>query len=86
MNITPMTDHVLVKRAPREEVSNGILLPHMSHDDKTTTGIVCAVGPKVVDVQVFDRIAFPKYANKEFIVNDQKYLMLRETEIFAVLP
>jgi len=86
MNINPMSDHILVKREPRKEESNGILLPHTAHDDKTTTGIVCAIGPKVVDVEVFDRVLFPKYANKEVVVCDSKYLLLREVEIFAVLP
>lgn len=86
MPITPMKDYVLVKRAPRKEEENGIFLPRTDHDDKTTTGVVCGIGPKVADLAVGDNIAFPKYANKEFVVDNEKYLLLREVEIFAVIP
>lgn len=85
MNITPLADNILVKRALPTKFAGSIALPTMQYDDKTTSGTVFAVGPKVYDVKVLDVVTFPKYANKEFTIEGEKYLMLREEEIFAVI-
>lgn len=85
MNITPLADNILVKRALPDRFTGKIVLPVIHNDDKTTSGTVFAVGPKVYDVKVLDVVTFPKYANKEFNIEGEKYLILREEEIFAVV-
>lgn len=85
MIIVPLADNIVVSRAPRASFAGLIALPHIYNDDKTTTGVVVAVGPKVFDVKVLDVIAFPKYANKEFTISGEKHLMLKEQEVFAVI-
>lgn len=85
MTIIPLNNYIVVERAEAEKYVGCIALPSLKYDDKTTSGTVIAVGPKVVDVRVLDVITFPRYANKEFIVEDRKVLMLREEEVFAVI-
>lgn len=85
MKITPLKNNILVKRALPDRFTGRIMLPVIHNDDKTTSGVVVAVGPAVQDVKVLDVITFAKYANKEFIIEDEKYLMLAEEEVFAVI-
>jgi co-chaperonin GroES (HSP10) len=84
-SIIPLADNIVVERALPERFSNGILLPILQYDDKTVTGTVIAIGPNVHDVKPLDVITFPKYCNKEFIVDEQKVLIMREVEVFAVI-
>ncbi len=83
--ITPLHDNIVVERHEADKYVGSIALPNMKHDDKTVTGVVIAVGPEVVDVKPLDVITFPKYCNKEFVVDEKKVLILRELEVFAVI-
>lgn len=85
ITIIPLADNIVIERAAPDRYIGLIALPSVKYDDKTVSGVVVAVGPKVVDVKVLDVVAFPKFANKEFVVGDRKVLMLREAEIFAVI-
>lgn len=83
--IIPLRNYIVVERAKPEKYVGRIALPDIKNDDKTVLGTVIAVGPGVYDVKVLDTITFPKYCNKEFIVNEKKYLLIQEAEVFAVV-
>lgn len=85
ITIIPLADNIVIERAAPNRYAGLIALPSVKHDDKTVSGVVVAVGPKVFDVKVLDVVAFSKYSNKEFVVGDRKVLMVREAEIFAVI-
>ena len=94
LNLRPLGDRVVVKPLAREEVTrSGIVLPDTAKE-KPQQGEVLAVGPgrtldngeKVVpDVSQGDRVLFAKYAGTEFKLDQDELLILRESDILAIV-
>ena len=94
MNIKPLGDRVVIKPvAAEEKTKGGIYLPDTAKE-KPVVGEVVAVGPgrkaddgKVVslDLRIGDRVLYGKYSGTETSFDGQDYLIMRESDIFAVL-
>ncbi|HCI15300.1 MAG: co-chaperone GroES [Candidatus Marinimicrobia bacterium] len=94
LNIKPLADRVVVESAPAEEVSTGgIILPDTAQE-KPQQGTIVAAGPgKVSDagtsiameVKKGDKILYGKYSGTEFAFEGTDYLIMRESDILAVL-
>ena len=94
MSVKPLHDRVLVKRMEEEEtVVGGIVIPDTARE-KSQKGEVIAVGDgrelengTVVPlaVHVGDRILFGKFGGTDVLLDGQEFLILRESEILAVL-
>ncbi len=89
LNITPLSDRVLVQPAPAEtKTASGIIIPDTAKE-KPQKGIVMAVGTGKKDekmtVKVGDNILYGKYSGTEITVDGVEYLMMRESDIFAVV-
>ena len=93
-NIRPLGDRLLVKPLSRETVTkSGILLPDTAKE-KPQEGEVLAVGPgKVLDngkrttleISVGQKVLFAKYAGTEIKINDDEYLILRESDVMGIV-
>jgi chaperonin GroES len=94
MNLKPLGDRVVVKPLEEEErTKGGIVLPDVAKE-KPQHGEVLAVGPGALtedgkrlpmDVKVGDRVLFAKYAGTEVKIGDEEYLILRQSDILAVV-
>lgn len=94
MNIKPLADRVLVKPLPAEEkTASGIIIPDTAKE-KPMQGEVVAVGKgKVADdgktfeneVKVGDKVLYGKYSGTEVTVDGVEYLIMRESDIYAVI-
>lgn len=89
VNVTPLADRVLVEAAPAEErTAFGIIIPDTAKE-KPQRGVVVAVGPGKKDepltVKVGDTVLYGKYAGTEITVEGQEYLIMRESDIFAIV-
>ena len=89
MNIKPLADRVLITPAPAEEVTiGGIIIPD-SAKEKPLKGTVTAVGNGTKDeemiVKVGDTVLYGKYAGTELEVDGVKYLMMRQSDILAIV-
>jgi len=92
--IRPVGDRVVVKPAPKEEVTrSGIVIPDTAKE-KPQEGIVIAVGTgrllengerSPIDVNEGDRVLFAKYGGTEFKLDGEEYLVLKESDILAVV-
>ncbi|MFQ6611516.1 MAG: co-chaperone GroES [Fidelibacterota bacterium] len=92
--IKPLADRVVVEAAPAEEKSTGgIILPDTAQE-KPQQGTVVAVGPgKISDsgveikmsVKVGDKILYGKYSGTEVTYDGKEYMIMRESDILAVL-
>ncbi|HLG65721.1 MAG TPA: co-chaperone GroES [Ktedonosporobacter sp.] len=92
--IRPVGDRVVVKPAPKEEVTrSGIVIPDTAKE-KPQEGIVIAVGSgrllengerSPIDVNEGDRVLFAKYGGTEFKLDGEEYLVLKESDILAVV-
>jgi chaperonin GroES len=93
-NLKPLGDRVVVKALEREEVTkSGIYLPDTAKE-KPQEGRVEAVGPgRILDngerskmeLKEGDRVLFAKYAGTEFKLEGEDLLILRESDILAVI-
>lgn len=93
MNIKPLADRVVIKALPLEEkTKSGIIMPDTAKE-KPQEGEIVAVGPGkmekgvrvALDVNVGDRVIYSKYAGTEVKYDGQEYLILKESDILAVL-
>ncbi len=94
MKIKPLADRVVVRALePEEKKQGGIIIPDTAKE-KPQEGEVIAVGPgKITDngtkiepsVKKGDRVLFGKYSGTEVSVDDEDYLILRESDILAVV-
>ena len=94
MNLKPLADRVVVKPAEAEEVSKGgIILPDTAKE-KPQQGEIMAVGPgKIADsgelikpqIKKGDKVLYGKYSGTEITVEGEEYLIVRESDILAIL-
>jgi len=93
MNIKPLADRVIIKALPMEEkTKSGIIMPDTAKE-KPQEGEIVAVGPGKVEkgerialeVKVGDRVMYSKYAGTEVKYDGQEYLILKETDILAIV-
>jgi chaperonin GroES len=94
MNIRPLSDRIVVKRAAAlETTKGGIIIPDTAKE-KPVEGEVVAVGNGKIlksgkvqppDVKVGDKILFGKYSGTEVKIDGEEHTLLREDDILAVL-
>ena len=87
--LKPLADRVLVEAAAAEEkTAGGIIIPDTAQD-KPPRGKVIAVGTGKKDepltVKVGDSVLYGKYAGTEITIEGREYLIMRESDIFAVI-
>lgn len=89
MNIKPLADRVLVKPAPAEEKTvSGIIIPDTAKE-KPLQGTVLAVGNGTKDeemvLKINDMVLYGKYSGTEVELDGEKYLIMRQSDVLAVL-
>ena len=95
LKMRPLADRVIVEPLEQEEkTASGILLPETAKE-KPQEGLIVAVGPgrwdedgkKRVEMEVslHDKVVFAKYSGTEIKLDGQKLLILRESDILAIL-
>ncbi len=94
MNIRPLHDRVVVRRIDAETTTaGGIIIPDNAQE-KPIQGEVIAVGDGAIledgsrrplDLKVGDRVLFGKYSGTEVKLGDEELLVMRESDIMAVI-
>lgn len=89
VNIQPLADRVLVMPALAEaKTASGIIIPDTAKE-KPQKGQVVAVGPGKKDepmaVKVGDSVLYGKYGGTEITIEDTDYLIMRESDIYAIV-
>jgi chaperonin GroES len=92
--LKPLADRVVVEPIERDEVTaSGIYVPETAKE-KPQEGKIIAVGPGrkdddgeriPMDVAQGDRVLYAKYAGTEVKLDDKKVLILKESDILAIL-
>ena len=95
IKLNPLADRVVVKAAEAEEkTKGGIILPDTAKE-KPVEGTIVAAGPgKISDngelvkmtVKVGDKVLYGKYSGTEVTIDGEEYLIMRESDIFAIIP
>jgi len=94
VNLKPLADRVIVKpMEAAEKTKGGIILPDTAKE-KPIEGIIVAVGPGKVtedgkqvklEVKEGDKVLYGKYSGTEVTVEGEEYLIMRESDIFAII-
>lgn len=89
MNIKPLADRVLIEPTAAEEVTMaGIIIPD-SAKEKPLKGTVLAVGNGTKDEEMVlkegDKVLYGKYAGTEIENGGEKYLIMRQSDVLAVI-
>lgn len=89
MNIKPLADRVLIKPAPAEEKTiGGIIIPDTAKE-KPLQGEVIAAGNGTKDeamvLQAGDTVLYGKYSGTEIEHEGEKYLIMRQSDVLAIL-
>ena len=89
MKLKPLADRVLIKPSPAEEVTmSGIIIPD-SAKEKPLRGEIIAVGAGSKDEEMIlkegDKVLYGKYAGTEIEFEGEKYLIMRQSDVFAVI-
>lgn len=89
MNIKPLADRVLIQPTPAEEKTlSGIIIPD-SAKEKPLKGTVLAVGSGTKDeamqLKEGDKVLYGKYAGTEIELDGEKYLIMRQSDVLAVI-
>ena len=89
MNVKPLADRVLIKPAPAEEKTvGGIIIPD-SAKEKPLKGEIVAVGNGTKDEEMVvkpgDTVLYGKYAGTELELDGEKYLIMRQSDILAII-
>ena len=89
VKIKPLADRVLVESAAAEETTaSGIIIPDTAKE-KPQRGKIIAVGTGKKDepltVKEGDEVLYGKYAGTEITIDGNDYLIMRESDIFAIL-
>ena len=89
MNIKPLADRVLIKPAAAEEkTASGIIIPD-SAKEKPLKGEVLAAGNGTKDEEMVvkkgDVVLYGKYAGTELELDGEKYLIMRQNDILAII-
>ena len=88
MNIKPLADRVLVLPTAAEEKVGGIIIPDTAKE-KPLQGEVVAVGNGTKDeemiLKVGDKVLYGKYSGTELEYEGVKYLIMRQSDVLAIL-
>lgn len=93
MNIKPLSDRVVLKHLEAEEKTKGGIILTAGAKEKPQEAEVLAVGPgemvdgKIVPMQVKvgDKVIYSKYAGTEVKLDGQEYVIVKESDILAVV-
>jgi chaperonin GroES len=89
INVTPLHDRVIVKAAAAEEkTAGGIIIPDTAKE-KPQRGVIVAAGKGKIDepmtVKVGDTVLYGKYAGTEVQIEGQDLLIMRESDLLAII-
>jgi len=93
MKFTPLHDRVLISRLEEKKTKSGIIIPDTAKE-KPAEGVVKAVGPGQVNdvgkvaplsVKIGDKVLFAKWGGSEVKIDDEDFLIMKESDILGII-
>ncbi len=85
VNIQPLADYVVARQEEAEsKTASGLYLPDKAQE-KPKVAKVVAVGKKVQEIKVGDRIVYKSYSTTEVKVGADEYMLIKEEDILATV-
>ncbi len=95
MNLKPLSDRIVVRPSQAEEKTKGGIIVPDTAKERPVWGEVIAVGPgRISDdgktipmsVKVGDKVLYGKYSGTEVNIEGEELLIMRESDVFAIIP
>ncbi|MCI0707424.1 MAG: co-chaperone GroES [Ignavibacteriae bacterium] len=95
MNLKPLADRVVVRPSKAEEKTKGGIIVPDTAKEKPVWGEVIAVGPGrtsddgkniPMEIKTGDNVLYGKYSGTEVTFEGEELLIMRESDIFAIMP
>jgi len=87
MTVKPLQDRVLIKVVEAEtKTASGLYIPDTAQE-KTQTGTVIAIGDdeEMISVKVGDKVMYDKYAGTTVSIDDKDHLIVKSSDILAIV-
>ena len=94
MKIRPLADRIVIRPAQAEEKTKGGIIVPDTAKDKPVRGEITAAGPGKtaedgkripLELKVGDKVLYGKYSGTEVTIDGEELLIMRETDVFAIL-
>lgn len=93
MNLKPLGDRVVIKHLEAEETTKSGIILTGAAKEKPQEAVVVAVGPGtvvdgekiVMEVKVGDKVIYSKYAGTEVTLDKEDYVIVKQSDILAVV-
>ncbi len=95
MKLKPLYDNIIVRQYEEEKITkSGIIIPETSKGEKKEQGEVIAVGKgrtndkgeiRPLELKVGDKILFSKYSPSEIKIDGEEYLVMKESDVLAII-
>ena len=94
-SLKPLADRVVIKPSPAEEKTKGGIIVPDTAKEKPVWGEVVAAGPGrttddgkhiPMELKVGDKVLYGKYSGTEITIDGEEMLIMRESDIFALMP
>lgn len=95
ISLKPLADRVVIKPSVAEEKTKGGIIVPDTAKEKPVWGEVIAAGPGrttdegkhiAMEVKTGDKVLYGKYSGTEITLDGEEYLIMRESDIFALMP
>ncbi len=95
MNLKPLSDRIVVRPSQAEEKTKGGIIVPDTAKERPVWGEVIAVGPgRISDdgktipmsIKVGDKVLYGKYSGTEVNIEGEELLIMRESDVFAIIP
>jgi chaperonin GroES len=82
-----ISDNVIVREIKKEEriSKGGLFIPSTAQEEPQKIGTVLYVGPKVEGIRVGQDVVFAKFGGQAFILDNEYYIVLKQTEIYCAI-
>lgn len=89
MKLVPLADRVALKQLEAEEKTKSGIILSAGSQEKPLEAEVVAVGPGTKDVEmelkVGDKVFYSKYAGTEVKLDDEEYILIKQSDVLAVI-
>lgn len=93
MKLVPLGDRVVLKQTEKEETTKSGIILAAKAQEKPVTAEVIAVGPGgmvdgkevTMQVKVGDQVIYSKYAGNEVKLDDEEYVIVKQSDILAIV-
>jgi chaperonin GroES len=87
MKVKPLSDRVLIKTEEAEEKTAGGLFIPQTAQEKTQTGVIVEVGDdkEMIKVKPGQKVMYDKYAGTAIVIDGTDHLLLRMSDVLAVI-